>query len=175
MFNYILKSKAVSLIEIIVTITIVLILSTISLYSYQDYKVKAQFNGAFSTAEQNKLAIIGYYAKNKKCPQPGFINPAGQSSQTINNAQCTTSSSTSCVNNITNNGCTLNLNDANGNTIISLQAALSPMGDLQYFCILGATNAPPDKYLSITCNPNDFTMPSATTPATINGVVYTSP
>ena len=165
MLNYIVKViklkaiNAMSLLEIIVAISIVFVLSTMSLYSYQDYKIKAQFNSAFTTAEQNKLAISGYYASNKSCPTNNFIN------QTIN-PQCTSTTSTPCVHSIDNNGasgCTLNFRDGNSNVIISLQAIITNLGDLQYFCVLGASGlAPPSKYLSIsTCT---STAPSGTAP-----------
>ena len=166
MLNYIVKViklkaiNAMSLLEIIVAISIVFVLSTMSLYSYQDYKIKAQFNSAFTTAEQNKLAISGYYASNKSCPTNNFIN------QTIN-PQCTSTTSTPCVASLDNNdpssGCRLNFRDGNSNVIISLQAIITNLGDLQYFCVLGASGlAPPSKYLSIsTCT---STAPSGTAP-----------
>ena len=143
------NNKAVSLIEIIVTITIIFILSAMSVYSYQDYKIKALFNSAFAVTEQNKLAISNFYASNKSCPPSGFIT------QMINTSQCTPSTTTPCVSKITNDNassnCILNLKDANNNTIISFQAMLSVLGDLQYFCVVGSP-APPNKYLSINCN-----------------------
>ena len=155
MFNYIVKSaklkavntiKAMSLIEIIVSISIVFVLGTMSFYSYQDYKIKAQFNSAFSTAEQNKLAIGSYYAENKACPANTFI------SQTLNNSQCTGSSTTPCVATIDNTGCTLNLKNGTGGgqIILSFQALRTSLGDLQYFCVPGSP-APSTKYLSVSC------------------------
>lgn len=142
MCHYI-KTTAFSLLEIIVTVSIVVILSTMALYSYQDYKIKAQLNSAFMTAEQLKLTISGYYAKNKECPTANFI----QKNLTVT---CPSSGSIPCINNITNTGCTLNL--ANGATaIISFQAKLSSLGDLQYFCVKNLASLD-NKYLSISCD-----------------------
>ena len=155
MFNYIVKIvklkavntiKAISLIEIIVAISIVFVLSAMSIYSYQDYKIKGQFNSAFATAEQDKQAIGSYYAANKACPADNFIN-----NQTVN-SQCTPNTSTPCIATITSTGCTLNLKDGQSspNTILSFQAQLSGLGELQYFCVLGSP-ALSAKYLSFTC------------------------
>ena len=158
MFNYIVKSvklkavntiKAMSLIEIIVSISIVFVLGTMSLYSYQDYKIKAQFNSAFSTAEQNKLAIGSYYAENKACPANTFI------SQPLNNSQCTGTATTPCVASIDNTNsnptsCTLNLKNGSGQIIIYFQALRTSLGDLQYFCVPGSP-VPSTKYLSVSC------------------------
>jgi len=159
MFNYIVKPvklkavntiKAMSLIEIIVAISIVFVLSAMSLYSYQEYNVKAQINSALSTVEQNKLAISSYYSENKSCPANTFI------SQQLNNANCTVTTATPCaalIDNTSSNSssCTLNLKNANGQIILYFQPLLTSLGDLQYFCVPG-NPAPANKYLSITCS-----------------------
>lgn len=149
MFNNKFNNKAVSLIEIIVTITIAFLLSAIAIYSYQDYRIKALMNNALTIAEQNKLAASNYYATNKSCPPNNFIN------QTINAKQCLPTTTTSCVRTIINDdassGCIVNLKDANGNTVMYFKAMLSPIvGELKYFCFSG-TKPAPSKYLSITC------------------------
>jgi Tfp pilus assembly protein PilE len=158
MFNYIVKIvklkavntiKAISLIEIIVAISIVFVLSAMSIYSYQDYKIKALFNSAFATAEQNKLAISNYYAKNKTCPTTTFIT------QTL--ASTCTAYTPCSIDNTANStgygtaGCNLNIKNTNGNSIVYFIAQLSSLGEFQYFCLLDPANGPPTKYLSISC------------------------
>lgn len=147
---------AFTLIELFIVITIILVLSSLSIYTYEDYKIKTQFNSAFNTVESNKQVIVNYYAKNTACPPDNFIN------QNITSTKCTATTTSSCVASIVNVGCTLNLYDAQtpSNAIISFKASITNMGDMQFFCILGPVNAPPNKYLSIPCNPNDFTIPS---------------
>ncbi|MGD0466656.1 MAG: hypothetical protein ABSA84_08175 [Gammaproteobacteria bacterium] len=159
MFNYIVKIvklkavntiKAISLIEIIVAISIVFVLSAMSIYSYQDYKIKALFNSAFATAEQNKLAISNYYAKNKACPTTTFIT------QTLTST-CTAYTPCS-IDNTANSygggtaGCNLNIKNTNPNqTMLYFIAQVSSLGEFQYFCLIDPTNGPPAKYLSIYC------------------------
>lgn len=149
MFNNNFNNKAVSLIEIIVTITIAFLLSAISIYSYQDYRIKALMNNALTIAEQNKLAVSNYYATNKSCPPNNFI------SQSVNTSQCLATTTSSCVRTIINDdpssGCIVNLKDANDKIVMYFKAMLSPVvGELKYFCFLGI-NPVPNKYLSITC------------------------
>lgn len=154
MFNNNLNNKAVSLIEIIVTITIAFLLSAISIYSYQDYRIKALVNSAITIAEQNKLAVSNFYVANKICPPPNFVN------QTIK--------SNSYIKTISNDDpssrCIVNLKDASGNTLMYFKAMLSATtGELKYFCLLGSTPVP-NKYLSITCpdpiDPNFSVLPT---------------
>jgi Tfp pilus assembly protein PilE len=144
--HYLLKIKAMSLIEIIVTITMVFILSTVSIYSYQEYKVKANINSALVTIEQNKLAISSYYAQNKMCPCDNFIN------QTLNNSQCSADSAIPCVATISNVGCNLNMLNGNSEIIMYFAAKISTLGDFQYFCVPSNTKPIAKKYLSLSCN-----------------------
>lgn len=153
MFNNNFNNKAISLIEIIVTIAIAFLLSAIAIYSYQDYRIKALMNNALTIAEQNKLAVSNYYATNKSCPpntSPNtFIN------QDVNKSQCLSTTTSPCVRTIINDdpssGCIVNLKDQNDKIVMYFKAMLSPVvGELKYFCFLGP-NPVPNKYLSITC------------------------
>lgn len=127
MHKYFIKLTALSLIEILITITIVLILCSVSLYSYQDYKMTALYNSALAIVEQNKLIISSFYAKNKSCPANSVVNQ--------------TPTSTSFWSNVTNIGCTINLNGSKG-LILSFQAVMSDLGDIQYYCAAVGPNYP---------------------------------
>lgn len=158
MHEKIFKLSALSLIEILITITIVLILCAASIYTYQDYKVKALYNSALNTMEQNKLIVSSFYAKNKKCPDASFINQSNFSTQSI----------ASSITNDPTNHCTLNLNGS-GAIILSYVAMITDLGDLQYYCVLArksstARPSAPDieKFLAF-CNdpepPTNFVPP----------------
>lgn len=127
MHKYFIKLTALSLIEILITITIVLILCSVSLYSYQDYKMTAMYHSALAIVEQNKLIISNYYAKNKQCPSIGMVNQGP--------------TSPSFWSSVTNSGCTINLNGSNG-LILSFQAVISDLGDIQYYCATVGSSYP---------------------------------
>ena len=126
MHKYFFKLTALSLIEILITITIVLILCSISLYSYQDYKITAMYNSAIAIVEQNKIAISGFYSKNKACPTVALFNQT---------------SSRSVWTSITNNGCTINM-IGDGEILLSFKAIVNDLGDMQYYCIEQGPAAP---------------------------------
>ncbi len=126
MHKYFFKFTALSLIEILITITIVLILCAISLYSYQDYKITAMYNSAIAIVEQNKIAISSFYSKNKACPTVALFT------QSSNGKSVWTS--------ITNIGCTINIMGDTG-IILSFKAIVNDLGDMKY-CILQGPAAP---------------------------------
>jgi type II secretory pathway pseudopilin PulG len=123
-----------SLIEILVTITIISILCAAAFYTYQDYKIKSMYNSTFNTIEQNKMAVSNFYAKNKRCPinnPNNFIDQALPPGNAIGSRI------------VSGDNCIINLldNDGSGN-IISIEARIRDLtGDLQFFCTLG-TSAP---------------------------------
>lgn len=141
MHKKIFTFSALSLIEILITITIVLILCATSIYTYQDYKIQALYNSALNTMEQNKLIVSNFYAKNKVCPNIDYINQ-NFSSQSI-------------ASSITNDQCTLYLKNKDG-IILSYEASFTDLGDLQYSCKRGANSLSTtdwEKYLSFCPNP----------------------
>lgn len=129
MHKYFFKLTALSLIEILITITIVLILCSISLYSYQDYKITAMYNSAIAIVEQNKIAISSFYSKNKACPTVALFT------QTYNGRVKSVWTS------ITNNGCTINMM-GDGAILLSFKAIVNDLGDMQYYCIEQGPAAP---------------------------------
>ena len=147
MYKHFFKLTALSLIEILITVTIVCILCATSIYTYQDYKIKALYSSALSTVEQNKIIMYSYYSKNKACPPLNFIKQDFNGSQNI---ASTIISGTSCTPSSTSGtSCTLNLCNSSNAIIMSFPAILTETGDLQYYCTGAASNI--SKYLSSPC------------------------
>lgn len=91
MNNYPLKFYGISLIEIMITLLVIAILSSIGTYSYQEYKSKSLYTNSMIIMEQNKSIIYSYFSKFKECPTSRIItqnlNNSSKGSKIINN-QC---------------------------------------------------------------------------------------
>ena len=118
-----LKLLGLSLIEILITITIVAILCTVSIYSYKDYKTTSMYNNALARIEQSKLKISDYYIKHQKCPKNDFV------------AITETANSSSIWARISNEDCSITMFDKTNDGILSFQATkVSSFGELLYYC-----------------------------------------
>lgn len=86
------KLLGMSLLEILITVTILTILCLFSVYSYQEYKTKVLFSNSINILEQNKAIIYSYFSKYKECPPTDTIikslNPNNHIGDSIKNQSC---------------------------------------------------------------------------------------
>jgi prepilin-type N-terminal cleavage/methylation domain-containing protein len=132
MRKYFFNNIGLSLVELMVTISILAILAGMSVYHYVEYRMTTMYNSVFATLEQSKFILTEYYLKNKTCPNDGSISrvPTGS-----------TSTFWSSINNNTvSNNCRINIFDKNTppKVIISWELTVNTLGDISYICIKGS-------------------------------------
>ena len=67
------RQQAITLIEVLVTVTIIAILASLANYSYVTFKTKARIQEAIKTLEEYKIISMNLYAKNGILPNASQI------------------------------------------------------------------------------------------------------
>lgn len=68
MLKILLRIKGFSLIELLITVTIIAILASLTTYSYGNYRDNIIYSNSINRLNQELLAIYKFYSANKRCP-----------------------------------------------------------------------------------------------------------